>query len=735
MTCNLRRSDFEAQNYCVSAVGLTNNKKQEDWFADNHKEIKDILDKKHKAFQAVQSNLSDNRTLKKYNEIKHGTRHKIRHIKNQWWIDKAQEIQRYADQHDQRQFFEAIKKAYGVTHRKSCPLKDKYGNLIKDQNQIKNRWREHYITVLNQHTEIDYSALESIPQYEVATSLESSISLEEIQRAIGSLKNNKSPGADQIPGEVFKSLLNHQETMEHFKALFNLIWTKGEVPQDFRDSYIINLFKNKGSAAECGNYRGISLLSIGGKILAKVMATRLLKYVDQILPETQSGFRPKRGTTDLIFTLKQLQEKAKEQQSQIYVAFIDLAKAFDSINRKALWQIMGRFGIPPKFLKVCESLHENNYASVLIEGEPSEPFLTQTGVRQGCVLAPILFNIFVTALAIMVDTKLEERGVAIKYRFDSGLFNIKRFRAKTRVKYLTDLQYADDCGLIALSVEILQAILETYTWAYEALGLKINIEKTKIMTTPATVDQTEIHVQDNPLEYVDHFNYLGSIVNTKGNIDEEIEHRIKSATGSFWKLRARVFDNHDLNLSTKTSVYRSVIIPALTYSCETWVPYKRHIRALERIQQRQLRQIMHIKWFHKVSNAQVLQKAGCKSIAIIVAQARLRWAGHVARMSENRLPKCVLYGELAEGRRKQGGQLKRYKDVLHETLKSINIQDQWEELAQDRNRWRNIIATYSEPARPGRIRQNTQENFECPDCGRVITSRIGLFSHRKTHQR
>ena len=90
------------------------------------------------------------------------------------------------------------------------------------------------------------------------------------------------------------------------------------------------------------------------------------------------------------------------------------------------------------------------------------------------------------------------------------------------------------------------------------------------MTTPATIDQTEIHVQDNPLEYVDHFNYLGSIVNT--NIDKEIEHRIKTATGSLWKLKARVFDNHDLNLSTKTSVYRSVIIPLLTYSCETWVP-------------------------------------------------------------------------------------------------------------------------------------------------------------------
>ena len=165
------------------------------------------------------------------------------------------------------------------------------------------------------YTEIHYSDLESIPQYEVATSLESSISLEEIQRTIDSPKNNKSPGADQY-------LVKYSNPFWITKKLWNtsnrsliLAGQKERVTQDFRDSYIINLFKNKGSAAECGNYRGISLLSICEKILAKVMATRLLKYVDQILPETQSGFRPKRGTTDLIFILKQLQEKAKEQQS------------------------------------------------------------------------------------------------------------------------------------------------------------------------------------------------------------------------------------------------------------------------------------------------------------------------------------------------------------------------------------------------------------------------------------
>ena len=310
-----------------------------------------------------------------------------------------------------------------------------------------------------------------------------------------------------------------------------------------------------------------------------------------------------------------------------------------------------------------------------------------------------------------------------------------RLRAKTRTKFITDLQYADDCSLISDSAENLQEILEIYSWAYQALGLNVNVDKTKVMSCPPSTIQTNIMIEDRKVEYVDCFNYLGSVVNRTSNVDDEIRNRINAASRSFWRLRERVFDNHDLSVKTKVAVYRAVVIPTMLYGCETWTPYRRHIKSLNLIQQRHLRQIMRIKWFHKVSNKNVLERAKCSGIETLVSQARLKWVGHVYRMEENRLPKCVLYGELVRGQRKQGGQFKRYKDVLHGTLKQAKVQNSWEMQAADRSEWRRVCKNLNAEVQQNRRRRNVpSEKFECPECGRVILSRIGLFSHRKTHQ-
>ena len=402
-------------------------------------------------------------------------------------------------------------------------------------------------------------ALNIIPQYNSLDVLDIPITEQEIKDSIKQLKNNKSAGCDAIPAEIYKCA--SKELIGHLKALFDVIWESGEVPQDFCNANIVNIFKNKGSASDCGNYRGISLLAIGGKILAKIMSNRLHPHIEKILPESQTGFRTNRGTVDSIFSIRQLQEKVKEQQSKLYVAFIDLTKAFDSVNRDALWAIMKKFGVPIKFLTVCKSLHNNNKSRVSYHGSLSDPFLTNTGVRQGCVLAPLLFNIFMAALSIIVDSKLQERGLDIRYRYDGGLFNIKRLSAKTRTRFITELQYADDCALVANTLQQLQEMLNTYTWAYEALGLKLNIDKTKIMCTPPEDHNNAIKIGEELLEYVAEFNYLGSLISEKANIDSEIQHRISSASRAFWKLKDRVFYNHDLSTKTKLAVYRAIINP------------------------------------------------------------------------------------------------------------------------------------------------------------------------------
>ena len=130
-------------------------------------------------------------------------------------------------------------------------------------------------------------------------------------------------------------------------------------PQDWRDAILVSLYK-KGPKDQCDNYRGISLLSVVGKSFARILLNRLLKYVvPNILPESQCGFRPNRGTMDMIFTARQIQEKCQEQQLDLYYCIIDLTKAFDTVNREALWKILVKLGCPEKFIGLIRSLHND----------------------------------------------------------------------------------------------------------------------------------------------------------------------------------------------------------------------------------------------------------------------------------------------------------------------------------------------------------------------------------------
>ena len=115
----------------------------------------------------------------------------------------------------------------------------------------------------------------------------------------------------------------------------------------------------------CGNYRGISLLCIAGKIFARILLDRLLQLAEEILPESQCGFRPSRGTIDMIFCARQLQEKSREQQQPLMQIFWDLRKAFDKVPRPAMWLNLAKFGCPDRFINLIRALHDGMTASVV----------------------------------------------------------------------------------------------------------------------------------------------------------------------------------------------------------------------------------------------------------------------------------------------------------------------------------------------------------------------------------
>ena len=149
---------------------------------------------------------------------------------------------------------------------------------------------------------------------------------------------------------------------------------------------------------DCNNYRGVSILCHCSKVYSSILLRRLRKSTDEILAEEQAGFRAHRNTTEQIFVLRQLVEKYTEMNRELFIGYIDFKKAFDSIWRKGLWRVLRNLGFTEKLVKILENMYEGTYSAVRSGRGLSEWFETIVGVKQGCILSPLLFNIFLEAI-------------------------------------------------------------------------------------------------------------------------------------------------------------------------------------------------------------------------------------------------------------------------------------------------------------------------------------------------
>jgi len=196
----------------------------------------------------------------------------------------------------------------------------------------------------------------------------------------------------------------------------------------------------------------------------------------------------------MVFVPRILQEKCREQHTSLYLAFIDLTKAFDTVNRTLLWGILSKFGCTPHFLAVLREFHDGMSARVVLGGLESDPFMVNVGVKQGCVLAPVIFNLFLVAITLLfLNRVLPADSVGIHYRLDGSLFNIRRLQAATKVEstHVFELQYADDAALPSHTVFGLQQNLDSLTGCYRCAGLVVNVNKTEVLAQVSTA-QTSV---------------------------------------------------------------------------------------------------------------------------------------------------------------------------------------------------------------------------------------------------
>ena len=321
--------------------------------------------------------------------------------------------------------------------------------------------------------------------------------------------------------------------LHHLYELLCQCWEEGYVPQDMRDANIVTLYKKKGDRNDCNNYRGISLLSVLGKVFARVALQRLQQVAERVYPESQCGFRVQRPTTDMIFTLRQLQEKCREKKQPPFIVFVDLTKAFDLVRRKGLFHLLEKIGCPQKLLKVVMSFHEDMKGSVL-----SVPI--KSGVKKGCVLAQTLFGISFSLLLSHAFSESEDR-VFLHTRSDGSLFNLSRLRAKTKVcqLLLREMLFADDAALASHTQEGLQGLVNCLAHDCREFGLIISLKKTNVMGQDVS-EAPSISIGDYTLEVVEDFTYLGSTISSNLSLEAEINKRIGKAASAMSSLSTRV---------------------------------------------------------------------------------------------------------------------------------------------------------------------------------------------------
>ncbi|BHF80615.1 hypothetical protein SprV_0702374300 [Sparganum proliferum] len=479
--CQLRDT---IQSTALTVLGRARRQHQ-DWFDDNDAVISNLLAEKNRLHKAyVDHPTADNKAA--FYRSRRQLQQRLREMQDAWTARKAEEIQGYADRNEWKNFFSVIKAVYGPPTKGTAPLLSADGStLLTEKTQILQRWAQHIRGVLNRPSAISDAAIDRLPQVETNADLDLPPSLQETIRAVQQLSGGKAPGSDAIPADVYKH--GGPQLMDHLTVLFQEMWRQGEVPQDFKDATIVHLYKRKGNRQICDNHRGISLLNIAGKIFARILLNRLNNHLEQdLLPESQCGFRRHRGTTDMIFAARQLQEKCQEMRTHLYSTFVDLTKAFDTVNREGLWEIMQKFGCPERFIEMVRQLNDGMMARITDNGAVSEAFAVTNGVKQGCVLAPTLFSLMFSAM--LMDAYRDERppGIRIAYRTDGQLLNQRRMHFQSRVSTTTvhELLFADDCALNTTSEEEMQRSMDLFSAACANFGLVINTQKTVVMHQP-----------------------------------------------------------------------------------------------------------------------------------------------------------------------------------------------------------------------------------------------------------
>lgn len=458
------------------------------------------------------------------------------------------------------------------------------------------------------------------------------------------------------------------------------------------------------------------LLEVSYKIVAKIVHGRLLPVAENLDQETQCGFRPGRGCADAVFTVKIAMKKRREHSKETWIVFLDLVKAFDRVPRELLWAVLEKFGFSAKIISILKSLHRSLYVKFTV-GSSTHMLNSIIGVKQGDILGPILFTIFIAAIMISWR-KTHDRPVCLFRSKEDFILTGRRPTTRGVEFALPDSEYADDTAVLFDTRDHLETYTPLLIDHFERFGMQVHVDdcnetnklsKTEVLfvsapssqyVDPVSFDNTNLNPIDlgngRFLPVVDKFNYLGTILNSDCRDNEDVAFRIKKAGNAFGALRKCVFTNPNITFDVKRTVYEGLILPLLLYGAESWCLSEKLFSMLRIFHNRCLRAMCRVTlrdcFERHISTDQLLDRMSLRSIDTYVTRRQLRWAGHVARMDFTRFPRKML-SSWVPSKRPVGAPEYTYGRGLYKALKKAGIdKSSWFDLAIDKSEWRKIIS-------------------------------------------
>ncbi|KAK3566533.1 hypothetical protein QTP86_034036 [Hemibagrus guttatus] len=391
---------------------------------------------------------------------------------------------------------------------------------------------------------------------------------DEVRKALKRMKSGKAVGPDDIPVEVWKCL--GEAAVEFLASLFNRLLESEMMPEEWRRSVLVPIFKNKGDVQSCSNYRGIKLMSHTMKVWERVVEARLRKVVE--ICEQQYGFMPRKSTTDAIFALRMLMEKYRDGQRELHCVFVDLEKAYDRVPREELWYCMRKSGVAEKYVRLVQDMYARSRTVVKCAVGQTEEFKVEVGLHQGSALSPFLF-------AIVMDQLSEE----------------------VRQESPWTMMFADDIVICSESREQVEENLERWRFALERRRMTVSRSKTEYMCVNEREGSGTVRLQGEEVKKVQEFKYLGSTVQSNGECGKEVKKRVQAGWNG-WRKVSGVLCDQKISARIKGKVYRTVVRPAMLYGLETVSLRKRQESELEVAELKMLRFSLGVTRLDRIRN-------------------------------------------------------------------------------------------------------------------------------------